>query len=859
MTDDSRPALFLTATARLARHLRFQARSGRLQAPRGTLILPLDEWLQRQWQTLNDGESLLNRSQALYLWEQIIAADDAVEALLDVPSLAALADDAFRLQCLYGTPPAAALDSVEAQRFQIWAVRFADALARAPRPWIHPAQLAARLREALADGRLAIRGKLFLAGLDELPPALRLLLQAAAEKGAEVLPWRDPAPQGKCVFYALSDQEQELRWVAAAIRKTLAAGERVGVVVPDMSAYRPLIERIFTEYFQPQALCLDREERDPPPFDFSQGRRLDQDPLIRQALTLLRLPPRPMTADAAAALLLAPFPCPDPERPGRAEVESGLRRHAPALDLFALSRLCGEKAPRFAQALQALRQCLRDAPARASCADWSRHFAACLDSMAWPGDCPPDSTEAAARQAWEQALESLARLDQVATPLPRRQALAHLERICAGMVLPSPGGTYPIEVMGALEAVGLHFDRVFILGLTERALPVPLRPHPLLPLRWQRQHRLPFANPDQQLHFAAALWARLLQTGGEIVCSFPRFDGELPLNPSPLIPPAQVRVVEERQRPFWHFWESAGQFVPEENPPVPPPATLPRSPGFLKSQAICSFQAFAHYRLDAVPLSPFEERPTPRDIGNLIHRVLQDLWHKLGTQAALRALMDSGRLRNELDALLMKHLRGMELALGSEHEAALQSSLLGLFMRWMEKETARPDFSVVAVEEALELTVGNLTIHLRVDRLDRQSDDGALIVVDYKTGYDVKLESWLSLADPQIPLYILATGADAAVYAWLNREKSLGWKGYGRQPGWPGIEPLPDWDAQCDAWHRELDTLATDFLAGRIRIAPREGLKSCGVCGTQVLCRVHERGTSLITRVEGGLEAGDDG
>ncbi len=62
----------------------------------------------------------------------------------------------------------------------------------------------------------------------------------------------------------------------------------------------------------------------------------------------------------------------------------------------------------------------------------------------------------------------------------------------------------PVQVMGMLEAAGLRFDHLWIMGLDDEALPSPANPSPFLPVSLQRQHRLPHSSSERELEFASS-------------------------------------------------------------------------------------------------------------------------------------------------------------------------------------------------------------------------------------------------------------------------------------------------------------------------------------------------------------------
>ena len=52
----------------------------------------------------------------------------------------------------------------------------------------------------------------------------------------------------------------------------------------------------------------------------------------------------------------------------------------------------------------------------------------------------------------------------------------------------------PIQILGLLEAVGLPFDALWVAGMATTRGRAPPRPHPLLPVRWQRERGVPRAT-----------------------------------------------------------------------------------------------------------------------------------------------------------------------------------------------------------------------------------------------------------------------------------------------------------------------------------------------------------------------------
>ena len=230
---------------------------------------------------------------------------------------------------------------------------------------------------------------------------------------------------------------------------------------------------------------------------------------------------------------------------------------------------------------------------------------------------------------------------------------------------------------------------------------------------------------------------------------------------------------------------------------VPSPVTAPTSATRLERWTACPFAYFLHDVLGVEPVeNPEEElRLTPRDRGELVHRVLElfiesvlagavpgpdDEWTaddhaRIDVIAAeqfgdfqARGLAGRPIFWPREQALIGRDLHRI-LALDSEHRALHRTRPVAAELAFGLRGAA-----LDAVEASLP---DGRTVRFRgkADRIDR-ADDGTLHIVDYKTGA-VHGEDKLSEEDPvlggtrlQLPIYGLAArlhaaDPDAAVYA----------------------------------------------------------------------------------------------
>jgi ATP-dependent helicase/nuclease subunit B len=281
----------------------------------------------------------------------------------------------------------------------------------------------------------------------------------------------------------------------------------------------------------------------------------------------------------------------------------------------------------------------------------------------------------------------------------------------------------------------------------------------------------------------------------------------------------------------------------------------------LTAQSQCAFQAFAVARLGAQEWERAEPGLTPAQRGQLLHAVLHAVWS--GPPEGIRSHAELKKLA-DLDAFVEKHVRaalqermpaGARESMPRRYLELEQTRLMLLVAEWLRYEATRAPFIVQETEVAREQRIGELALHLRLDRVDRLGDD-TFLVIDYKTG-NVSQKSW-ELPRPddvQLPLY--------AGFA-LDREKEpLGGLAFakiraGEQQCFAGRmfdakgQLLPELSTRNELvkrplgiedlidWRDYIEKMARDFLEGRADVNPREYPRTCERCGLQTLCRVHE-------------------
>jgi ATP-dependent helicase/nuclease subunit B len=825
-------AAVLTATKRLARALtgeytKYQREQGRA-AWRSPAILTWSGFVQRcrrEW--LADGAAgsfdpipvPLSAAQERVVWERAILDSPAGDTLLQVEQTAQRAMDAWALARAYRVPLRAGTFQAgdDCAAFLGWARKFERRCGE--NAWMEGARLPDFIADLIRERRIAAPERVYLAGFDELTPQQRDFVEALG--GAETFSIDDV--EGRASTSACSDSAEEIRraahWSRAVLERNPEA--KIGVVVPNLERLRAPIERAFRDAL--------RDER---AFHVSLGPALAEYPLVSAAFLILEAAMGAIPASRAGMLLRSPFVGgASEERSQRALLDLRLRRDGRwrwTLDGM-LKR--AENCPLLQKHLRALQS--EKAPSLAKPSAWSAAFTRMLKAAAWPGERTLSSVEYQIREAWQELLSTFATLDAMLEPMACDAALERLRALADETPFQTENEGAPVQVMGMLEAAGLRFDALWVMGLHDEAWPAPAHANPFLPLALQRERNAPHSSAERELEYARKLMRRLMASASEIVLSYPRMEGEEERRPSPLIvgPPMEMRETA----PDWS--EATWEWIAEDRAPALEQMEQRGGTRLLQDMAACPFRAYARHRLGAREMDESSAGLSARDKGKAVHRALELIWGELKTQRALRALTEdevTDVVRRAVDTALVGEGVGRKLE-------ALR--LRGLLTRWLEIEKHRPEFQVEEFERERQVMVGGLLLGTRADRVDRLAD-GRRMVLDYKTG-DLKPGGWEGerLDEPQVPLYCVSSEREVAAAAFVQiRVNELGFRGLADEGAAPAGMKLmrgtggSSMKEQIADWKRALEALASRFREGAAEVDPKHG--ACDFCALTALCRV---------------------
>lgn len=638
---------------------------------------------------------------------------------------------------------------------------------------------------------------------------------------------------------------------------------RIGIVVPDLAARLQEVRRLARE-----RLGAPDDDEHAAAWNVSLGPPLAEVPVVAAALDVLTLAWSSLPAGQAAALLRSRF-LPDAAGTGRwrratlerSWLERGVRRVRLDDVVAALER----RNDSLAERLTALRGIVRG-PRSATRHAWTDTWRHALRLAGWPGH-PLASDEHQAAAKLDELCAAVATIDAIAeggggARIVGADAVRSLVAWSAATPFQPESPPAPIQIMGLIESIGLPFDALWIVGMSDDAWPRPPRPHPLLPIRWQRERGVPRSDAAGELAWARDVTTLWLRAAREIVVSRSPTAEQAVAVASALfdtaveagidVPPSLARAAFDQRGALEPYADGRAPRLASDETPRATASTI-------EAQSACPFQALAAMRWRAEPWPVLAIGLTPAERGTLVHAGLEAFYARVRDRAALvalladpaacaRACQDAGRAA--LARLRAERWRAVPDAV-REGEAGRIARQLEQWLRAVD--AARPPFAVHATETESSLVLGAVALKLRLDRVDTLPE-GGVAIVDYKTGKATPAGRWIAQRPEatQLALYSLAwrqahpdmpVRATAIGQVRPNDCEAVGVFADGRARFGPTTKQVvaDDWVAFEATRDAQVLALATAFGAGEATVAPRR-LGECRTCRRQALCRIGDAG-----------------
>jgi probable DNA repair protein len=837
------------------------------QSPR---IFSWSDWLADCWERarLRGGTgsqlTLLSDTESAVLWEQIVLADQGVAS--DSAALAQLAAAAWKLVCAcdaFGAQEwVTAGLSLDQQRFLRWSAEFRARCEEAG--WLDRQELAGSLVAELNAGKSISAGPIGLTGFNDYTAAQLKLRNALTQAGTQVaeiladLTGNPPAKQFAAVTDA-DELETAARWARAQLETDSAL--TVGIIIPDLAQRAGQLNRVFMDVFEPGWRTAEVGKT---PVNISYGEPLANKPRVAAALNALQLIAHEYAYETVSLALRTPFL-------RAARVETGVRA---ALDLKLRDRLgaaflpheagyyAERSAPEFKRLLDGLAAATKASAAARSLSEWAVWITSQLEQAGWPGEDPIDSQGWQELEAWQRLLAEFASSARVREAVDWPTARDLLTRLCWQRLHQPQGVSGAVQIMGMLETAGHEFDRLWVAGMAAGEWPAAAQPNPLLPFALQRRFNLPGSSPEHALEEARRATQRLAGSAPAVIFSWHTLkDGQYRPASSLIAQYESLANTGGWADPLWleQLVGSATLEHLEHDQPEPLSGNEPARGGayLFNLEHRCPLRAFLELRLGAAEVDPPDPGLSYRARGILAHAVLEAFYARYADSTALRQLA-SAAVASELAGIFERERQRLPVSQREFVRALVDieaGRILPLLTKFVELDQARHDFRVVATERAEEVRVGQVSVRLKLDRLD-QLASGEFLLLDYKTG-QVNRRDWnpVSPGDLQLPLYAIFTATDisAIAFAQLSAHGVLV-EGLGElTEEIAGIarpeklrskfvsihgEVLDDWDSLSAGWRDCLVALAERFARGDTSVNPKYSDDARGQYA--VLTRIHE-------------------
>ncbi len=893
-------ALLVLPNARAARELRSafdtRQRLGGRAAWEPPRALSWSQWTNSLWSELivagAETRLLLNAAQEHSVWREVIAEYASNLSIGSADSLAELAQSAWRLAAGYDATHRMRGFAVshDSRVFAGWAEIFSKQCA--VRGYLSTALLDAALLEHVQTGSIAAPASLELVGFDAMQPSQRALLAGLRESGTEVL-GRSLEVSGdhaslRASIIAVNEREEltlAARWIRGFLEEPHAVecGARVAVLLPNLSEERAELEAVLRETLAPELQSIDADLSSTP-WEFSGGVPLASLAMISDALALARWAQGPLALERVSSLLLSPYVGHNggdrDDVAASARFDANLFRRTLLLraeiDIFALLELVEVEARTEDSEKRTLLAWLRevheflqragDRSRTRGLAEWMEFVRGLMRAANWPGDRALTASEFEATRAWESTLDLVSTLDFSGRRVNFASAVEALELQAQATIFAAPSTGAPVQVMSVAESEGSVFAAVVFLRATDANWPASERVNSLLPWTLQRILKMPGTDPALTAARSRAFTEDLLRRSGSALFTYAAEDGAGKVRPSPLLSEMGIERVDASDLISSSQPDKLISFereVDDGELPALPSHEVAGGATVLKLQAACGFLAFAELRLRATEPKRTDMGLDAGESGSMLHRALQYFWKEVKTQEALRSMgrLDRDRiLTSAIDAALSRRLHvrdGWDYA----YLALVKQRLHSVLQEWMDQELRRGPFCISDLERTELVTVGPLTLGVRVDRIDAVGE--GVFFVDYKTGYAANPKQWEGPRpdDPQLPLYTLLTEAEelkGVAFAKVRAGSGMKWMGYQAEEG---ILPtsrtnVRDMTSLVEQWRETLTRLAEDFAAGKADVQPKSYEQNCTHCAQRILCRVDP--ASLQPAAEAVEDEGED-
>ena len=647
---------------------------------------------------------------------------------------------------------------------------------------------------------------------------------------------------------ALPSHEQEIIYLAHRLiedAKSIPL-HRIGVVVPDMNSYSGMVEQSLNE------LMGAKPPEGTSWFNITLGIPLIDSILIKAAFLPLRLMLEGESRELFLSLILSHYyGCWQRKHHHCARADIIWRKHSIESGLSNLLGSLKKNDPEILEKIlcEEAKGLLKFADINFSHRKTADHWINAVDELWSSLGFPITSGEkdTVDSKHLEEIIHDIsANLGHVA--MDGHEFYSFLTHIAAGKITQiSSSEDAGIQIMGLIESRGLDFDKLYVLGLDDRALPQPVKPLPFLDI--SERKLVQGGTPEAQYEFGLKTFSNLIACAPDITLLRAEQEDSKPLTPSPFWP---VRETEKHLNiwsdpgPAWmraNWLRSAYEGLKSNVIPAEAgiysgkdsfldPAILPEkiSASSLETAIVCPFKFLVDVILKIKPLDEISPAVSPMERGIRIHGILASFTNRVRKKNLHLEKNRAGALKllSECVDEVLRDVAGLPQWSVERRLLLSEDSPPGILVAWLDAEIEHRQngWRCIAEEagfEGLKCEGWSFPLRGRIDRIDYHEDAG-LICWDYKTGnYPNQKDILKRLTAPQLPVYLLAMrmGNIPFMDKYTDHRTHLS-AGYIqlKTPSKIKMHPIKEMGESLDKWSKAIADIGKILEEGDFRASP---------------------------------------
>lgn len=711
--------------------------------------------------------------------------------------------------------------------------------------------------------------EILLVGFNQWIPCEKKLIDCAIENGTKVNTYYPQRSLQNAKRIELNNFKGELEFAAKKAFQLTGQNPRasIGIVVHQLANEINQVHDVFSQQFQPEEQ-YPWQTIEKTHYNVSAGQALSELPLVNAALKILQFKSNGFDLETLQFLKNSPF---IDWQDNKNEIchfihEQCLLGYANYSLDWLMTKIeeanNTQKLQLLFQRLQALKnRPFHSRPMNAWIKFWQSELQQWGVSKQQSQEQQFNDIELKILSEFDVALDKSAALGDVISQCSQQQAKEFLLQVLKQQSFQMPSDRTNVHVLGILEATGLEFDNLILVGFDRKNWPQKAKLNPFLPVTLQQKYDMPGSSAEKEYEYTHDLSQSLLNSANNLWITQSLQNDELSgesllFSHIPLANYSSEKAIQK-------VLNSDYKWITDETIDISD--TQITGGAYLLSQyAACPFKAMSHFQFKVRPNQVLKKGIDPRTRGSWLHKALELFWQEIQTQKKLLQLSEneiSNIVQEKVEQAKEKYTNQLyantaRAVVNLEHE-----KIHRLIIEWLNIEKKREDFSVYDVEVEKKLSLGNLSFSFYIDRIDVDEKNN-IMIIDYKTG-STDYKKWLGKRpeESQMPAYALScydrkiasltyatlkTGEVSQKGIWfdndnptnnqfleLSEDKIKDGKRY--------IEKLVDLKhSLTEQWKDNLQNLAYHIEQGDMPVSPKHVINTCKFCDYADFCRINE-------------------